>query len=91
MQKIKATATEGEPKTYTTKKYKFDPLTVNIQRCKVEDLKGGDPAQNAEEFEKDSIVLNAGMGCYVYGMTDTIEEGCAWLERFWLKVKELKL
>ena len=56
----------------------------------MEDLKGGDPAQNAQEFEnvlqggeytanakKDSIVLNAGVGCYVYGMVDTIEEGCA--------------
>ena len=87
---IKNTAPPGETKTYTTKTYQFDPLTVNIQRCQVEDLKGGDPAQNAQEFEnvlqggeyatnakKDSIVLNAGVGCYVYGMVDTIEEGCA--------------
>lgn len=56
----------------------------------MEDLKGGQPAQNAKEFElvltggeydvnakKDSIVLNAGVGCYVYGLTETIEEGCA--------------
>ena len=63
---------------------------MDIQRCKVEDLKGGDPAQNAKEFEmvlqggeyetnakKDAIVFNAGVGCYVYGLTDTIEEGCA--------------
>ena len=53
-------------------------------------MKGGDPAQNAKEFEmvleggeyttnakKDAIVLNAGVGCYVYGLTETIEEGCA--------------
>jgi len=56
----------------------------------VEDLRGGEPTQNAKEFElvltggeyetnakKDSIVLNAGVGCYVYGLTETIEEGCA--------------
>jgi len=51
-------------------------------------LKGGGPEENAEKFRKvleggthndakrDSIVLNAGVGCYVYGLTDTIEEGC---------------
>ncbi|KAL7447266.1 hypothetical protein ACHAXM_011050 [Skeletonema potamos] len=87
---IRNTAPPGEKKVYDTKTFKFDPLSVNIQRCKVEDLKGGDPAQNAKEFEfvleggeyttnakKDSIVLNAGVGCYVYGLTETIEEGCA--------------
>ena len=87
---IKNTAPAGEPRTYTTRTFEFDPLTVNIPRCKVEDLKGGDPVQNAKEFEmvlqggeydtnakKDAIVLNAGVGCYVYGLTDTIEEGCA--------------
>lgn len=87
---IRNTAPDGEKKTYTTRTFSFDPLSVNIQRCKVEDLKGGDPAQNAKEFEmvleggeyttnakKDAIVLNAGVGCYVYGLTETIEEGCA--------------
>lgn len=87
---IRNTAPAGEKKTYTTRTFQFDPLSVNIQRCKVEDLKGGDPAQNAKEFEmvleggeyttnakKDAIVLNAGVGCYVYGLTETIEEGCA--------------
>jgi len=87
---IKNTAPPGKKKTYTTRTFEFDPLTVNIPRCKVEDLRGGDPAQNAKEFEmvlqggewetnakKDAIVLNAGVGCYVYGLTETIEEGCA--------------
>lgn len=87
---IKNTAPSGFSRKYTTNKFQFDPLSVNIPRCKVEDLKGGDPAQNAKEFElvltggeyeanakKDSIVLNAGVGCYVYGLTETIEEGCA--------------
>jgi len=87
---IKNTAPPGETRTYTTRTYEFDPLTIGIPRCKVEDLKGGEPAQNAKEFElvlkggeygtnakKDSIVLNAGVGCYVYGLTETIEEGCA--------------
>ena len=85
--KIKNTAPPGEPRTYTTKKFSFDPLSVGIPRCVVTDLRGGGPEQNAEEFKKvleggshtngkrDSIVLNAGVGCYVYGLAETIEEG----------------
>lgn len=86
---IKNVAPEGEEKVYEEKTFTFDPLDVDIPRCKVEDLKGGDPVQNAEEFKKvllggdhknakrDSIVLNAGVGCYVYGLVETIAEGCA--------------
>jgi len=85
---IKNTAPPGETKTYTTKKYTFDPLSISIPRCKLEDLRGGDPDENAVEFRKvllggshtnakrDSIVLNAGVGVYVYGLRDSIEEGC---------------
>jgi len=85
---IKNTAPEGEAKTYEETKFSFDPLDVGIPRCKVEDLRGGDPVENAEEFHKvllggdhtnakrDSIVLNAGVGCYVYGLVGSIEEGC---------------
>lgn len=86
---IKNVAPEGEPKVYETKEFAFDPLDVGIERCKVEDLRGGGPEENAEEFRKvllggeemnakrDSICLNAGVGCYVYGLTDSIEEGVA--------------
>mmetsp|Transcript_3624 Transcript_3624/g.7565 ORF Transcript_3624/g.7565 Transcript_3624/m.7565 type:complete len:357 (+) Transcript_3624:217-1287(+) len=87
---IKNTAPPGEKRTYETRIFEFDPLTIDIPRCKVEDLRGGDPVQSAKEFEmvlqggeyetnakKDAIVLNAGVGCYVYGLTETIEEGCA--------------
>ena len=36
-------------------------------------LQGGEYTNNAK---KDAVVLNAGMGCYVYGLTGSIEEGC---------------
>merc|ERR1712232_761408 len=42
---IKNISPKGEVKTYT-----FDPITVNMPRCKVEDLRGGNPEENAEEF-----------------------------------------
>ena len=52
------------------------------------DLKSGGPEANTEKFravlkggnhadaKRDAVVLNAGVGCYVYGLTLTIEEGC---------------
>jgi anthranilate phosphoribosyltransferase len=89
MIEIKNTAPEGEDRVYEEKVIQFDPLDVGIPRCKVEDLRGGGPVENAEEFKKvllggdhtnakrDSIVLNAGVGCYVYGLVESIAEGCA--------------
>lgn len=85
---IKNTAAPGETKVYEEKEFEFDPISIGIPRCDLIDLKGGGPEENAEKFrqvllggdhtdaKRDSIVLNAGVGCYVYGLTDTIEEGC---------------
>ena len=54
-------------------------------------MKGGGPEENAQKFQdvlqggshtdakRDAIVLNAGVGCYVYGLdgVETIADGCA--------------
>jgi anthranilate phosphoribosyltransferase len=81
---INTTDTE---KVYEQKAYTFDPLDVGIPRCTIQDLQGGDPTQNAEEFrnvlqagdhtnaKRDAIVLNAGVGIYVYGLADSIAQG----------------
>lgn len=85
---IKNVAPKGEPKLYEEKIFDFDPESIGIPRCELIDLKGGGPVENAEKFrqvlmggshtdaKRDTIVLNAGVGCYVYGLTDSIEEGC---------------
>ena len=85
---IKNIAPAGQPRKYETKTFEFDPESVGIPRCQLIDLKGGGPEENAEKFKavleggshtdakRDAIVLNAGVGCYIYGATPTIEEGC---------------
>ena len=77
----------SNPIKYESKKYEFDPLSINIQRCKIEDLKGGGPEENAQALrdvlaggeysnaKRDSILLNAGVGCYVYGLANSIADG----------------
>lgn len=84
---LKNTAAKGKPKKYSSKKFKFDPKSIGIPRCKVEDLKGGGPEENAQELrnvlaagaytnaKRDSVVLNAGMGLYVYGLASSIKDG----------------
>lgn len=87
IREIRNIALYGEPKHYEEFFFSFDPLDVGIPRCKVEDLRGDDPAVNAKEFiavlnggshtnaKRDAVVLNAGVGCYVYGKTSSIREG----------------
>lgn len=86
---IKNTAPPGEPKKYTKRTFQFDPLDVGVPRCVVDDLKGGDAEENAAalrdvlaagdhtDAKRDAVVLNAGFGCFVFGLADSIEDGVA--------------
>ena len=87
---LRNTAPPGEPRVYDVTEYDLDPLKdLGVPRCTLEDLKGGGPEENAQKFKdilqggthtdakRDAIVLNAGMGIYVYGLAPTIAEGCA--------------
>lgn len=78
---------KGSDGRYTTGKFEFDPLSVGIPRCTIQDLEGGDADQNAQELrnvlqggeytnaKRDSVILNAGTGLYVYGMANSIAQG----------------
>lgn len=84
---LRNVAPPGAPKRYETKHYTLDPLDLGVARCSLADLRGGEPEENARAFrevltggphndgKRDAVVLNAGMGCYVYGLTDSIEAG----------------
>ena len=85
---IKNTAGPGEPKQYEKTRFSFNPLDrCGVPRCTVEDLKGGDATVNASELRKaleggthtngkrDAVVLNAGVGLYVFGLAESIEAG----------------
>lgn len=84
---VKNVAPEGRPKKYKTKTFKFDPRSVGVPRCSLEDLQGGDARRNAEELrtvlrggphtdaKRDAVALNAGVGLYVYGLEPSIKKG----------------
>lgn len=86
---IKNISPIGLPKKYKTSKFLLEPKKFNIKRCKVEELKGGDPERNVQELKdvlsglksvsndakRDSIILNAGMGNYVYGRSKSVRDG----------------
>lgn len=74
---------EDGVKTKTT----FDPVEeLGMPRVDVKMLKGGDASENAAVIRSvlsgdlqgpitDAIVLNAGVGCYIYGLDSSIKEG----------------
>jgi anthranilate phosphoribosyltransferase len=71
----------GEVKTYT-----LDPLSLGLKRASIEDLKGGDPEENAAitqailsgggtSAQREVTMLNAGAALVVGGKAQTLEEG----------------
>lgn len=87
---IKNVALPGEPKVYERKTLSFDPLdAVGVPRCTVDDLRGGDAPTNAAllretlaggshtDAKRDAVVLNAGVGLYVFGSAGSMEGGIA--------------
>lgn len=69
----------------TYKTYEIKPEDFGLTRCTREDLKGGDPAENAQiaiailKGEKgprrDTVLMNAGAGLYIAGKASSIADG----------------
>lgn len=63
----------------------LDPKKYGFKPCSIESLQGGAPETNAKMLRhslkgeqgpiSDTLILNAGIACYVYGLCDSIEEG----------------
>lgn len=68
-------------------RYAFDPKAeLGMPKAEISDLRGGDARYNADIIRRvlsgelegpitNAIALNAGVGCYVYGVADSVKEG----------------
>ena len=65
----------------------IDPFELGFTKCTLDDLKGGDRAENAKILREllggkrtgplaDTVALNAGAGLYVAGVAASVKEGC---------------
>jgi anthranilate phosphoribosyltransferase len=69
------------------REYELDPLDLGIERCDPEELRGGDPQQNAAALRavlasadgghRSAVILNAAAGIAAAGHADDLREGLA--------------
>ncbi|SMC47760.1 anthranilate phosphoribosyltransferase [Oscillospiraceae bacterium] len=67
------------------KVYTIEPEMFDMEKCTKDDLKGGDPAENAQivrdlldgqkGHKRNTVLLNAGAGLYIAGKADSFEDG----------------
>ena len=67
------------------KVYTIEPEMFGMEKCTKDDLKGGDPAENAQivrdllegqtGHKRNTVLLNAGAGLYIAGKADSFEAG----------------
>ena len=63
----------------------FDPMDYGFERCTIESLQGGSAEKNAAIIKSslkgnpgavsDTLILNAGLANYIYGLTHSIQDG----------------
>ncbi|KAK4532504.1 hypothetical protein CCYA_CCYA12G3361 [Cyanidiococcus yangmingshanensis] len=69
------------------RRFQVDPKELGMPLCTVQNLVGGDCAANAEILTRclqgapgpisNAIIMNAGAGLVVYGLAETLHDGCA--------------
>ena len=74
-----------EIKDGETKSYEIDPMDFGFEKCRKEDLVGGDPKENAQITldilkgqkgpKRNAVVLNSAAGLYVAGVVESIKDG----------------
>lgn len=82
---VEASTPHGLTAESSLKAYQLLPEDFGFKRCTVEDLHGGTAAENKEIVTEvlqgaksaiaDTLVFNAGLACYSYGVADTVESG----------------
>lgn len=66
-------------------RFQLNPQDYGFAPCSIEDLQGGSVSENAEILGltllgkpgpvADTLILNAGIACYIYGITNSIQDG----------------
>ena len=65
----------------------IDPEALGFELCSLEDLKGGDAKMNAEILKNppravlNTLILNAGVGLFLYGKARSVAEGVRMVKR----------
>ncbi len=82
---LSAPTTVCEFKDGWYKVYTIEPEMFGMEKCSKDDLKGGDPAENAQivrdlldgqkGHKRNTVLLNAGAGLYIAGKADSFEDG----------------
>jgi anthranilate phosphoribosyltransferase len=76
-----------EIKGNASQAYTFNPAEYGFSQAQITDLRGGDATKNKaiiadalqgkQSAVADTLVLNAGLACYVYGVANSVEAGIA--------------
>ncbi len=81
---ITGTSIVSEVKKGTYSEFEIEPLDYGFQRCSINDLRGGDPAVNADRLHRlligqvvayrDVVLMNSGAAVLIAGLANTMDD-----------------